>query len=60
MLVILVGRGLLYVNYTIRQMLRAMEHDRNRCSTVSIESQKQNFLHTFQFRLARLYLVSLL
>ena len=54
---ILVGGGKLYATWTVRQIKVAKGQEIKRCWIVSSLSQKQHFLHPFQFRLAKLSLV---
>jgi hypothetical protein len=54
---ILVRGGILYVKWTMRQTTFAKGHERNRCSTISSESQKQHLLHPFHRLSIKLYLV---
>jgi hypothetical protein len=43
---------------TMRQIIRVKGHERIKCSIVSVESQKQHFVHPCQFCLARLSFVN--
>jgi hypothetical protein len=56
-ILILVWGAMLYGKWRMRQRTFAKGHERNRCSIVSSESQKQHFLHLFHYLFKKLSLV---